>query len=250
MNTLNTNIVYLYDGSFEGLLCCVHESYYKKELPVMILDYEQTQETLFPIKEIETDSEKAQKVGNWVAKDISKEVLRLAQICYLSCMENKEITILNFLRLAHKTGPKVTSMLSDNIVRPITKAAQNVLSESHFYREFLRFSEYNGALVAIIEPKNFVLPITSPHFCDRLPDEKFLIYDKNHKYAFTYENYESKLIPVQHIELPEAEEEEKQYRALWKQFYNTIAIESRINPKLRRGNMPKRYWSQLTEFME
>jgi len=246
----NLVIAYLYDGSFEGLLCCVHESYYLKELPFMIFDYEQPQETLFPVKEIKTDHAKAEKVENSIAESISKEALRLVHTCYFSCMENREVTILNFLRMGYKIGSKVTSMLSHDTVRAITKAAQNVLSESHFYREFLRFSEYNGALVAIIEPKNFVLPITSPHFCDRLPDEKFLIYDKNHKYAFVYENYRRMLIPLEHIELPEAGEEEEKYRVLWKQFYNTIAIESRINPKRRMGNMPKRYWSQLTEFME
>ena len=141
-------------------------------------------------------------------------------------------------------------MLADDVVRTITKSAQNVQGEAHFYREFLRFSEYNGALVAIIEPKNFVLPVTAPHFCDRFPSEQFLIYDKSHKYAFVYQNGERALIPLDHLELPEADAEEKQYRVLWKQFYNTIAVEGRINPKLRRSNMPKRYWAHMTEFME
>ena len=50
-----TDIAYLYDGSFEGLLCCVHESYYQKELPSVIFGYDEAQETLFPIKEIATD---------------------------------------------------------------------------------------------------------------------------------------------------------------------------------------------------
>jgi probable DNA metabolism protein len=114
----------------------------------------------------------------------------------------------------------------------------------------LRFSEYNGTLVAIIEPKNFVLPLVSPHFCDRFPSEQFLIYDKSHKVAFVYQNCKKSLIPLTHLELPEAGAEEERYRALWKQFYNTIAIEGRINPKLRMGNMPKRYWAHMTEFME
>ena len=30
-------IIYQYDGSFEGLLCCVFESYTKKERPTAIL---------------------------------------------------------------------------------------------------------------------------------------------------------------------------------------------------------------------
>ena len=245
-----TDIAYLYDGSFAGLLCCVHESYYQKELPFAIFDYDEEQETLFPVKEIATDDDAAKRVEISISRKISAEALKLVRLCYLSHMKNREIAILNFLRLGYKIGPAVTNMLAHDTVRTITKCAQNVQSESHFYREFLRFSEYNGALVAIIEPKNFVLPVIAAHYCDRFPSEQLLIYDKTNKHAFMYQNGETSLIPLESLELPEAEEEEKKYRALWKRFYDTIAIEGRINPKLRMNNMPKRYWAQLTEFME
>ena len=245
-----TDIAYLYDGSFAGLLCCVYESYYQKELPTMILNGEEMQETLFPVKEIITQEEKAAKVEASIEGKISKEARRLVGLCYLSHMEEREVKLLRFLRKGYKIGPRICNMLADDTVSQITKAAQNVQSEAHFYREFIRFSEYNGALLAIIEPKNFVLPLTSPHFCDRFPSEQFLIYDKTNKYAFVYQNGQRELFPLDHLEIPEADATEKQYRALWKQFYNTIAIEGRINPKRRMGNMPKRYWAQLTEFME
>jgi len=245
-----TDLAYLYDGSLEGLLCCVYESYYKKELPSLIFRCEEAQETLFPVKEITTDPTAAQKVERSIALSISKEALRLVRLCYLSHLEQRERTILLFLRLGYKVGPSVTNMLAHDVVRAITKSVQNVQCESHFYKEFLRFSEYNGVLVAIIEPKNFVLPLTAPHFCDRFPSEQFLIYDKSHKCAFVYQNGEKSLIPLEHLELPEADATEKTYRALWKQFYNTIAIEGRINPKLRMNHMPKRYWVQLTEFQD
>jgi len=216
----------------------------------MIFHYEAVQETLFPVKEIATDQLAAKRVEDSAGRSISKEALRLVRLCYFSNMEDRELAILRFLRLGYKLGPKVTNMLAQDTVRAITKAAQNVQSESHFYREFLRFSEYNKALVAIIEPKNFVLPIIYPHYCDRFPSEQFLIYDKSHKCAFVYEKGEKRLIPLEHLELPEADTEEKMYRTLWKQFYNTIAIEGRINPKLRMNHMPKRYWAQLTEFID
>jgi len=152
--------------------------------------------------------------------------------------------------LGYKIGVPVTDMLANDAVRAITIIARNVSRESHFYREFLRFSDYNGALVAIIEPKNFVLPMIIDHYCDRFPSEQFLIYDESHKYAIVHQNGEGTIIPLENLELPEACAKEETYRALWKRFYDTIAIEGRINPKLRMGNMPKRYWKHLTEFME
>jgi probable DNA metabolism protein len=139
-------------------------------------------------------------------------------------------------------------MLANDVVRSVVKSAQYVSRESNFFMEFLRFSEYNGALVAIIEPKNFVLPMISDHFCDRFPCEQFLIYDKSHKAAFVHRDGEKSLIPLSHLELPESGAREGEIRALWKQFYDTIAVEGRINHKLRMGNMPKRYWTHMTEF--
>ena len=245
-----TDIAYLYDGSFAGLLCCVHESYYQKELPFAIYNYAEEQETLFPVREILTDEDAAHKVEESIFIRISKEALRLVQLCYLSQMKGREIAILNFLRLGYKVGRSVTNMLAHDTVGVITKTAQSVSREGHFHKEFLRFSEYDGVLVAIIEPKNFVLPITAPHFCDRFPSEQFMIYDKTHKHAFVYQNGEGRLLHLEGFVLPEADVKEAEYRALWKQFYNTIAIEGRINHKLRMGNMPKRYWKHMTEFME
>jgi len=245
-----SDIAYLYDGSFDGLLCCVYESYYQKELPYLIFNHDEPQETLFPVKEIETDTFSAQKVEDSIISKISGEALRMVRLCYFSFEENKEIIILNFLRLGYKIGPSVTNMLSDDTVKAITDIARTVSRESHFYKEFLRFSDFNGALVAIIEPKNFVLPMIVHHFCDRFPSEQFLIYDESHKHAFVYQNGENAIIPLEQLELPKACKKEEKYRALWKQFYNTIAIEGRINPKLRMGNMPKRYWKHLTEFMD
>jgi len=242
-------LAYLYDGSFEGLLCCVYESYYQRELPTLIYSYDEMQETIFPVKEITTDISAAKKVEHSIGHSISAEALRLVRLCYYSKMESREVAILNFLRMGYKIGSSVTSMLANDVVREVTKNAQNVQRESHFFKEFLRFSDYDGVLVAIIEPKNFVLPMIYLHFCDRFPSEQFLIFDKTHKHAFVYHNGEKSLIPLEHLELPKAKTKEEEIRTLWKQFYRTIAIEGRINLKLRMNNMPKRYWVHMTEFL-
>ena len=249
-SSLSSSIAYLYDGSFEGMLCCVYESYYQKELPSMIFSYSEVQATLFPIKEIKTDLASAKKVEQSIHKSISDEALRLVRLCYYSESGNREIAVLNFLRLGYKVGASITNMLADDTVRTLINIARSVSRESMFYKEFLRFSDYNGALVAIIEPKNFVLPMLIHHYKDRFPSEQFLIYDEVHKHALVYQKGKSAIIPLDNLELPKACAKEEKYRALWKQFYNTIAIEGRINLKRRMGNMPKRYWKHLTEFQD
>lgn len=56
------DVVYRYDGSFEGFLCCVFESVYAHEIPFAILPHSSPMATLFPEKLIETDPAKARRV--------------------------------------------------------------------------------------------------------------------------------------------------------------------------------------------
>ena len=92
------------------------------------------------------------------------------------------------------------------------------------------------------------MPLISLHFCDRFRNEAFMIYDKTHSMALIYRSQNAELIFVDELTLPEVDGSEVEYRRLWKQFYKTIAIEGRNNPRCRMTLMPKRYWSQMTEF--
>ena len=58
------------------------------------------------------------------------------------------------------------------------------------------------------------------------------------------------IIPLYGFEQPQAGDEELYFRALWKHFYDTVAIEARYNPRCRMNFMPKRYWNQLPEMDE
>ena len=57
-----TEMIYEYDGSFEGFLCCVFESYAQKEVLTAIVGGEDPAITLFPVRTVETDP--AQEKGN------------------------------------------------------------------------------------------------------------------------------------------------------------------------------------------
>ena len=42
-------------------------------------------------------------------------------------------------------------------------------------------------------------------------------------------------------------EDEKLFQELWKGYFKSMTIKERINPKLHRQHMPKRFWKYLTE---
>lgn len=243
-----SDVIYQYDGSFDGLLCCVFESYDKREVPAEILSPGEYQAMLFPIKEIVTDAQAASRVLTSISLKISGEALDFVQHAFLTYLPQKELYILLFLRLGYRHGPSVLNMLANDVVSTLFKAVTHLKRESHLLKGFVRFSVANNALTAEIEPKNCVLPLLRKHFCDRYSEESFLIHDKTHGMALIYQPYRHAIIPIDSLQLPEPDEEELAFRELWRLFYDTIAIEGRYNPKCRMSHMPKRYWKYMTEF--
>lgn len=244
-----TDIAYFYDGSFEGLLCCVFVSFSRREDPALILPLDHAQGVLFDTLTVETDPQKAQRVLRSIPQKLGPEALELVQCGFLSDLEEKERTILQFLRLGYAVGPKVTRMLTQEPVCILTKAVQRAKHEAHQWTGFLRFSDTGEVLAAVIEPKNMVLPLLAGHFCARFSGERFFIYDQTHRMALIHEPGRAELIPVEDVTLPPPNLEERESRALWRRFYDTIAVQGRYNPNLRRSNMPKWYWANMTEFL-
>ncbi len=242
------DIVYEYDGSFEGLLCCVFESYLCKEIPADILSPTAAQTTLLPSRLIATNEQKASRVLVSIPRTMGAETLDFVRRAYLTCLEQKELYILLFLQIGYRVGPKVLDMLADDTVHTLVQAVRHLDRETHLLKGFIRFSIINGALLAEIDPKNIVLPLLVQHFCERYPEERFLIYDKTHGMALIYEPYHPAILPLEALELPEPDEEELAFRRLWQLFYDTVEVEGRHNPKCRMSHMPKRYWGNMTEF--
>lgn len=243
-----TCIVYRYDGSFQGLMCCVYHSVYRRETPVAIEPEEQSQQTLYPVRHIPTDETQAARVLRSIPEKLGSDAMTLVRLTYLSCLPERELCVLRFLRLGYKVGPEVTRRLTDDAVAPLWKASREVLNETHLLKGFARFSDRGGVLVAEIEPKSRVLSLLRTHFCSRLATESFLIYDRTHREALLHSGGRSQIVPFSELNLPPAEAQERLYRALWKRFYDTVAIEGRYNPVCRRSHMPQRYWNTMTEF--
>lgn len=243
-----TDVIYLYDGSFDGLLCCVFRAFYQKEEPLDIVPQEEMQPSLLTPIFVPTKPELARRVLDSIPEKISPAALRWVELTFLSCMKNRELTILRFLRLGYQQGPKLLRQLTVPVVHTVLTAAQNVLNEAHLLKGFTRFSQYGDTLAAEIEPKNQVLPLLLKHFRTRMPGESFLIYDRTHRQAVLYSGGVHQFLPLKELKLPRAEDGELLYRKLWTRFYDTVSIEGRYNPACRQSHMPKRYWGTMTEF--
>lgn len=244
----DSSLVYLYDGTLEGFLCCVYESYVRREIPTDIRT-EKSQATFLEETEwIKTDFSHAQKVYVSLDKRICLEAQDFIRNVFLTNEPEKEILMYRFISMGYTAGRAILDKLTDDTIFRLNKAVKNLMRESHNFKGFLRFTAYDRVLVSCISPKNRVLPLLADHFSDRFPDETFLIYDKTHRMALVHKPEGTLLTSVDKLTLPPIEDAEKAYRALWRCFQSTIAIEERKNPKCQMNHMPRRFWDEMTEF--
>ena len=243
-------VVYCYDGSFEGLLCCVFESYEKNEMPADVLPEDGQLPLLLNTRVIETRTDRAGRVQKSIPKQMGYTALDFVRRAFLTNLPDKELLILKFLRLGYRHGKSVLNRLTDETVHVLTVAVRHLNHEAHLFQGFVRFSETSGVLTAQIEPKNIVLPLLARPFAERYPGERFLIYDKTHGMVLLHQDHKVHICAAEAFEQPQPDEEELKFRELWRIFYKTIEIKERHNPRCRMSHMPKRYWSCMTEFAQ
>lgn len=245
-----SNVIYCYDGSFDGLMCCVFDSYTRKEVPSDIVTKENQQLTFNEVHDVITDEAHADRILRSIPKKMGENATDFIKKAFLSDIPYRDMYILRFMYMGYKYGFRVMYMVADSTVNTLYKAVQGSCHEAHLLMGFVRFSDNNGTLSAVIEPKNKVLPLMAAHFIDRYRNENFLIYDKTNRMALIYSDHNAEIVEDIDFELPDTTEEEEYYRQLWKTFYNTIGIEERYNPLCRMNLMPKRYWGQIVEMEE
>ena len=241
-------IIYQYDGSFNGLLCCIYESYTQKEYPTGIVEGEELL-SVFEVRSVVTDPAHAARVYRSLCR-IDAGVGPFLRRAFLTCLPEKELAIYRFVAALYREGAPLLLRLSDPVYHPLLKAVRHLSGEAELLRGFTRFSDFGGVLGGEIEPKNRILPVLRPHFCERYRNESFFLYDRTHREALLYAGGSSRIVPLDNFEMALPDESEAEYRRLWRRFYDTIAIRERENPRLRMSNMPKRYWSTMTEFQE
>ncbi len=240
-------MIYLYDGSFDGFLCCIFESYSKKEVLTAIYSDEDFLPLLYEMRTVQTAPAHAARVYRGIRKH-SPYAAQLIRRAFLCCMEQREMQLYRLVVRLFREGPAFLSNQTDPMVHPILEAVRYLSAELEKYRGFVRFSEMGGVLGAEITPRNRVLPLLRPHFCSRYQNESLFIFDRTHHEALFYAAGKAQIRPLESFQMAPPDQTEANFRLLWKRFYDTIGIQARENPKLRMSHMPKRYWADMTEF--
>ncbi len=244
---------YFYDGTFEGFLCCVYAHYYKEKATAIFLRGGLQQMTFLDTAiEIETDAKQADVVYRAIEKKISAFDLERAYRIFLADDPQKEMILLNYLRLGFLKGSSISQYHGSEIVRAAEKLEKKVTFEAHRLMGLLRFSVLEDEILyAELAPDHNILTLIAPHFSDRYKNNPFIIHDLRRSKAVIAAGGHWYLSEFMKKELTkEYHRKEMEYRKLWKKYFENIAIKERTNLRCQKNFMPVRYWEHLTEMKE
>ncbi len=239
---------YRYDGTFAGFLTCAWDALEGGTEPSAFL-LPGDGATLWEERQVAADQGRARRLYAALSRRVSPAFQKLIARGFLTCLPEKELALLTLIRRGLREGDRVRLDLSDPVMARVNLALTKMWTEWDHLKGFVRFSELDSVLVGEIEPKNRVLPLLAPHFAARYSGERLALYDRTHHEIFLSDRGRWKLLPAEDFRMGPAGSGERAYRAMWRRYYDTIAIEGRINPKCQSTHLPKRYRHVMTEFL-
>ncbi|WP_420150633.1 TIGR03915 family putative DNA repair protein [Spirosoma sp.] len=251
-------VIYIFDGSFWGLLTAIFESFARKEYEVKLTEESRFEASFFDTSvRIHTEREKANRVWLGLQKKVGTEGQQQFYKAFLSEQPAVFKSLFTYAQYVFCNPAGFAENYGNADVLAIAQAAQKVHREKHRMEAFVRFKKHrNGLFMAVVAPDFNVLPLICPHFKDRYADQPWLIYDERRKYGIYYNG--STVCEVVLASKPRALTEhdvleagldghEQLYATLWNDYFRSTNIAERKNKKLHLQHVPRRYWRYLTE---
>jgi probable DNA metabolism protein len=244
--------VVLTDGTLDGLLTAIFESYAKGEWPDAI-EARSGQPGLFDQGiPIATDPEKAERVWQGLQSHLGAKRRRQIMDAFLSGRPGVETTIWHYVRdaIPGKSGHASRVNLSAQI--EIERLSRQVRREAHRLKGFIRFQRTDADhYLALIAPRHDVLPLVRTHFEARYADQQWIIYDTQRDYGLSFDGRKTRRLQLKAADikkgLDDTADEEKQCQLLWQRYFAAVNIPQRNNPKLHLSQLPRRFWRYLPE---
>ena len=153
--------VYTFDGTLDGLLTAVFDTFALKEQPLQLL----TEGDTLPLfcdhtYQVTTDEEKARRVWAGLEKRLSREAMKLISVSWLSELRELNTPLFQYICKVFRLGD-ISRNFADADVLAVTNIARRVLHEQLRMKQFIRFQKAkDGTYLAVVSPDHNVLPIT------------------------------------------------------------------------------------------
>jgi probable DNA metabolism protein len=259
--------VYLFDNTLDGLLTAVFDSFALRQQPQLLTEGAQLPLFAEAVHHVVTDETKATRVWKGLEKHLSKELMRVISISWLSEDQSLNQPLFDLICKVFRNPSSITSgrgegsyNASDQDVLFVRNTCRRVLHEELRMKQFIRFQKAkDGTYLAVVSPDHNVLPLITDHFQDRFNDQSWLIYDAKRHYGYYYSGTTVARITFEDpLALPFSltngrldenllSTDDRLIQDLWRTYFKAICIRERMNPRKQLNDMPRRYWRYLTE---
>lgn len=254
-------MVYIFDGTMDGLLTAVFDAFAMHEQPETLL----TEGEALPLfcertQTVHTDEEKARRVWTGLEKKLSREAMKLISVSWLSELKELNGHLFRYICKVFTAGKGIERHFADPDVLAVTNIARRVLHEQLRMKQFIRFQKAkDGTYLGVVSPDHNVLPLIIDHFQDRFNDQPWLIYDAKRHYGFNYDGktviritFEDEAAVPFNLANGKLDEsvlssDDQLLQDLWRTYFKAICIRERMNPRKQLNDMPRRYWKYMSE---
>ena len=253
-------MVYIYDGTYEGLLSCIFVVFRDRATPAAINPDDSYQPSLLDeVTRIATHDEWASRVIRGIHMRADSQAVTLIYNIFLSELPQSEMLVYQVIQaIIHKGDASILQNFANPFILKAMQIEKMIHREVHRMHAFVRFQKSReGLFYAAIDPDFNVLPLIGDHFERRYADQPWLIFDTKRHYGLYYDCRKTDFVGLEnpvfsigrsslHNE-PIQDEKEKEYQSLWKNYFHAVNIRERNNKKLHLRHMPRRYWKYLIE---
>ena len=243
---------YFFDGTKNGLLTCIFESFYEKRIPDDVTTECVQCGLLDEIVTIKTDNEKAERVYKCLKNCKTKYLVSDFNLTFRSGEKKRFKVLFDYLNVAiSNKNIDVSKAFALPEIQAFTDLKNRIYTETHRFKGFLRFMETEkGFYYACYEPDNDITELLVPHFTARLQSQ-FIIHDIKRNILALCDGKRYKILNGGDNGVTVfMSESEEIFLDLWQQYYKSINIEERKNLRQMRNYMPERYWKNLSEKQE
>lgn len=243
---------YFFDGTKNGLLTCIFESFYEKRIPDDVTTECVQCGLLDEIVTIKTDNEKAERVYKCLKNCKTKYLVSDFNLTFRSGEKKRFKVLFDYLNVAiSNKNIDVSKAFALPEIQAFTDLKNRIYTETHRFKGFLRFMETEkGFYYACYEPDNDITELLVPHFTARL-QSPFIIHDIKRNILALCDGKRYKILNGGDNGVTVfMSESEEIFLDLWQQYYKSINIEARKNLRQMRNYMPERYWKNLSEKQE
>jgi probable DNA metabolism protein len=250
-------MIFRYDKTWEGLLTAVFDAFARQAFPQRLLGEDEPEPMFCDASyEVHTDRERAERVWQGLRRRTGRRVCNMLLHVWLSEEPAADELIFRYLRKIFDAESDISSDFSDPDVLAAHQIALKVAREGEHVRQFLRFQKgADGSYFAPVAPKYNALPLAVDYLTDRFADQQWLVYDTRRHYGYLYDLQEVREVTMEddaHLLSGRLSDEilaadERLFQQTWRDYLGALTIKERLNPRLQRQHMPRRFWKYLTE---